>query len=168
MSSPKVSHQRRSTQHVKGYEERAYPAAKWVCHSQVQQAASRRKDTRSFFALFRYIDGGNEAEAKIPMTAPVRMKKTPTWTQESRRPDVLLPARSAHHGQPTAAPTNAELYIEGANRLHRLRQDLRRLREQGARLGRKAAEALKVSLEAAQEEGVDFSLLLQGLATTPR
>lgn len=44
-----------------GYEERAYPAAKWVCHSQVQQAASRRKDTRSFFALFRYIDGGNEA-----------------------------------------------------------------------------------------------------------
>ncbi|ROT72167.1 Heme-binding protein 2 [Penaeus vannamei] len=136
-----------------GYEERAYPAAKWVCHSQVQQAASRRKDTRSFFALFRYIDGGNEAEAKIPMTAPVRMKKTPVDKKVDAQMCFYLP--EAHQASPPA-PTNAELYIEEQTAFTAFVRTFDGFANK-ERVWEEAAEALKVSLEAAQEEGVDFS-----------
>ncbi|XP_037792243.1 heme-binding protein 2-like [Penaeus monodon] len=146
-----------------GYEVRAYPAAKWVCHSQVQQAASRRKDTRAFFALFRYIDGGNEAEAKIPMTAPVSMKKTPIDDKVDAQMCFYLPA--AHQASPPA-PTNAELYIEERPAFTAFVRIFDGFANKD-RVWEEASEALKVDLEAAQEDEVDFSFFYRAGYDSP-
>ncbi|XP_050726368.1 heme-binding protein 1-like [Eriocheir sinensis] len=54
---------------AEGYEERAYPASPWVCHTNTISDEGGR--TNSFWPLFRYITGNNNKNTDIPMTAPV-------------------------------------------------------------------------------------------------
>ncbi|XP_042876304.1 heme-binding protein 2-like [Penaeus japonicus] len=146
-----------------GYEVREYPSAKWVCHSQTQDAASRRKDSRSFFALFRYIDGGNEAEASIPMTAPVSMKKTPADGKIDAQMCFYLPA--AHQASPPV-PTNVDLYIEERPAFTAFVRTFGGFVRKD-RTWEEAAEALKVDLQAAQEDEVDFSFFYRAGYDSP-
>ena len=61
-----------------GWEERMYPATKWVSIDATDTDV-HNGDVHSqvFYKLFNYIDGGNAEGMKIPMTSPVTYKITP-------------------------------------------------------------------------------------------
>jgi len=83
-------------------QERLYPATKWVCHQ--DDRSDSRSQKKSFFALFGYIVGSNAEAAKIPMTAPVTMRKDSKF-----RMCFYLPP--AHQAAPPA-PTDNEVFIQ--------------------------------------------------------
>ncbi|XP_018018731.1 heme-binding protein 2 [Hyalella azteca] len=92
-----------------GFEERQYPARKWVCTDHV---APRGDSSMSdpFFKLFRYISGANAAELKIDMTVPVTSKKRPQGTNSVVTTMCFFIGES--HQASVPAPTEAEVYIE--------------------------------------------------------
>jgi len=58
------------------YEERFYPAKKWVCSDSV--VADGNSGSGNFRKLFRYISGaGNSRDETIEMTVPVTIQRTP-------------------------------------------------------------------------------------------
>ncbi|XP_077986482.1 uncharacterized protein LOC144440904 [Glandiceps talaboti] len=75
------------------YEVRRYPSGKWVSTSEqgiTQTAAS----ARAFWRLFTYIQGSNDQDAKIPMTAPVLVevsKKQSSWVIKDYVVSFYLP-----------------------------------------------------------------------------
>jgi len=79
------------------FEVRAYPALTLV------RTASGQGD---FMRLFRYISGGNEAEQKIAMTAPVLMKHGGEGTGMS----FIVPRAVA--AGPVPAPTDAAVSVD--------------------------------------------------------
>ncbi|KAK4023813.1 hypothetical protein OUZ56_009212 [Daphnia magna] len=54
----------------KDYEERLYPAQKWV-KTRVENISKDSASSAMFWKLFNYISGQNSKQIKIPMTAPV-------------------------------------------------------------------------------------------------
>merc|ERR1712013_343609 len=56
------------------------------------------ESSKAFYRLFNYIDGSNDADSKIPMTAPVSMRIVPG---EQLHHVLLHPLRPA--GGPTTA-----------------------------------------------------------------
>ncbi|XP_057374684.1 uncharacterized protein LOC130695556 isoform X2 [Daphnia carinata] len=54
----------------KEYEERLYPAQKWV-RTQMKNISKDGASSAMFWKLFNYISGQNAKQTKIPMTAPV-------------------------------------------------------------------------------------------------
>lgn len=53
------------------YEERQYPARKWVCTTASGPSREEAETNSMFMKLFRYITGGNVRGQSIDMTAPV-------------------------------------------------------------------------------------------------
>eukprot|EP00088_Acartia_fossae_P018086 TRINITY_DN20396_c0_g1_i5.p1 TRINITY_DN20396_c0_g1~~TRINITY_DN20396_c0_g1_i5.p1 ORF type:complete len:194 (+),score=37.65 TRINITY_DN20396_c0_g1_i5:29-610(+) len=96
-----------------GWEERSMPALKWVS---CQGFDIRPHDGISheivFFKLFSYIDGHNDQNMKIPMTAPVSFRIIPgegpncegNYTMSFFIPTFLQ--------ENTPLPTDPEVYIE--------------------------------------------------------
>jgi len=71
--------------------------------------AMKERD-KSFRRLFRYISGGNDANAKIPMTAPVFMSEGETDHAEKQgNMSFMIPAAVAKAGAP--APNDGDLRI---------------------------------------------------------
>jgi hypothetical protein len=60
-----------------GYETRVYPAGLRWTSTTVTGVSYDDAVSTGFMRLFRYISGANEAEEKIPMTAPVRVAVAP-------------------------------------------------------------------------------------------
>merc|ERR1719439_112484 len=61
-----------------GWEVRSYPPTRWVSTLATDVLPHDGEEHRkAFYRLFHYIDGGNEAGTKIPMTAPVSMRIIP-------------------------------------------------------------------------------------------
>ncbi len=91
------------------YEVRDYPALA------IARTASGDGD---FMRLFRYIEGANAAEKKIPMTAPVLMQRS----GEKSGMSFILPATLAAEGS-APAPENASVSLDTlpATRLAMLR-----------------------------------------------
>lgn len=58
------------------YEVRYYESGVWVS-TDVETYAYAIASTTGFQRLFKYIDGGNAREEKVPMTAPVRTRIVP-------------------------------------------------------------------------------------------
>jgi len=92
------------------YEERNYPAKKWVC----TEGQGRDGDDISngmFMKLFRYISGGNSQEESISMTVPVS-------TQVSRDSSTQITTKrmcfyiGETHQANTPQPTDAQVFIE--------------------------------------------------------
>ncbi|XP_063606188.1 heme-binding protein 1-like [Penaeus indicus] len=91
-----------------GYEERTYPAKKWVCSEEMSEDGTRVME-QLFWRLFRYIDGENLAEVKIPMTVPVTTEFTANREQDSYKMCFFVPEQMQEN-PPT--PTNAKIVID--------------------------------------------------------
>merc|ERR1711872_63950 len=91
------------------YEERHYPARKWVSTTMCGHSWVIAEDFM-FQKLFNYIDGGNEQEMKIDMTSPVT-----TLVQQGLNSDYnftmsfLIPEV---HLVDTPVPSNPDVFIE--------------------------------------------------------
>ncbi|KAK3860817.1 hypothetical protein Pcinc_033157 [Petrolisthes cinctipes] len=136
-----------------GYEERMYPPAAWVCHES-SGLSSARASKDSFFALFRYITGSNDAGKKIPMTAPVTMFRGNTPSGSSMM-QMCFYIPEAHQLNPPA-PTEEGVYVE----------DRPPLRIMASRFGgfvwkenqwALQAKLLKQTLEGAAETNVNYN-----------
>ncbi|MDK2413266.1 heme-binding protein, partial [Aphanizomenon sp. 202] len=59
-----------------GYEERVYPARKWVCTEHTAHRDDEDVTSSMFWKLFRYISGNNNKKQEIEMTIPVSTEYT--------------------------------------------------------------------------------------------
>jgi len=91
------------------YEERLYPAAKWVCADEVQGPSGEQN--RLFWGLFGYISGSNSRQEEIKMTVPVTVERTPTTTEGRFTMSMCFFLGNDHQADPPA-PTNSNLYIQ--------------------------------------------------------
>ncbi|NIP94839.1 MAG: heme-binding protein, partial [Akkermansiaceae bacterium] len=92
----------------------------------------------SFMKLFRYIQGGNEKNQKIEMTAPVFMETTLKDQGESKggRMSFMIPAEVAARGAPSPSGGDVELRTIGGGKVAVIRF-------KGHRSGAKRAAAVK-------------------------
>jgi len=90
------------------YEERVYPARKWVCHDETVSGSS--SGTSSFMKLFRYISGTNERNQEIKMTVPVTSQWTPS-TGGKYVVSMCFYLEAKDQADPPA-PTTAGVYIQ--------------------------------------------------------
>ncbi|XP_050714393.1 heme-binding protein 2-like [Eriocheir sinensis] len=99
------------------YEERIYPAQKWVTTSFLSISHDEAGD-HMFHDLFNYIDGQNDAGIKVDMTAPVTILVQPGEgpnCENNFTESFYVPA--AHQDNPPT-PTNPDVYIEERPELH--------------------------------------------------
>ncbi|XP_063585861.1 heme-binding protein 2-like [Penaeus indicus] len=94
------------------YEERVYPARKWV--SSFQSGS----DSDLFNKLFNYIDGQNEAGIKVDMTAPVTTLFVPCQGLRCATNYTMSFYVPAAHQDSPPTPTNPDVYIEDRPELH--------------------------------------------------
>jgi len=90
------------------YEERVYPARKWVCHDNVVSGSD--SGTGSFGKLFSYISGTNERNEQIKMTVPVTMQWTPSSGGQHKV--AMCFYLGAQHQADPPAPTTPGVYIQ--------------------------------------------------------
>jgi len=90
------------------YEERMYPAAKWVCADEVGPSGAA---TGLFMELFGYISGSNSRQEEIKMTVPVTVERTPTITDDRFTMSMCFFLGNDHQTDPPT-PTNSNLYIQ--------------------------------------------------------
>ncbi|XP_069973226.1 heme-binding protein 1 isoform X2 [Penaeus vannamei] len=90
-----------------GYEERTYPAKKWVCSKEESDDGTQIME-HLFWRLFRYIDGENVQEVKIPMTVPVTTEFTALREMNSFKMCFFIPEKFQNN-PPT--PTNAKIAV---------------------------------------------------------
>lgn len=91
------------------FEIRDYPALTLVS---TPMAATRSEDGDSFFRLFRYIGGANEADAKIAMTTPVFSDPSGT----NRQMSFVVPQKTAAAGTPKAMRDDITVQTRPAGR----------------------------------------------------
>jgi len=94
----------------------------------------------SFGRLFRFIQGGNAASQKIPMTAPVLIERNPAPKQETM--DFILPEAVVRKGVPTPRDPEMKIVPLAAGRYASLRFGGGRTAENE----RKALERLRAEL----------------------
>ncbi|XP_042872141.1 heme-binding protein 2-like [Penaeus japonicus] len=90
-----------------GYEERSYPARKWVC-SEEKSTDGTVVMERLFWRIFRYISGENMAEAKIPMTVPVTTEFTAMREENNFKMCFFVPEKFQEN---PPAPTNPKIVV---------------------------------------------------------
>jgi len=90
------------------YEERFYPAKKWVCSDSIENDGG--SGSGNFMKLFRYISGANARGEKIDMTTPVTVQRTPASGSTSRMPMCFYLTSDQQTNPPQ--PTEPELYIQ--------------------------------------------------------
>jgi len=91
------------------YEERLYPARKWVCSDSVMTPGAGNRNGK-FMTLFRYITGANARDESIPMTVPVTMHYTPAEGGKERM--AMCFYLGAPHQANPPQPTNADVYLQ--------------------------------------------------------
>jgi len=88
------------------YEERFYPAKKWVCSDLV--VADGDTGSGNFMKLFGYISGANSREETIEMTVPVTIQRTPEGTMN--RMAMCFYLTSDQQTNPPQ-PNDSDLYL---------------------------------------------------------
>ena len=96
-----------------GWEERLYPARNWVCTARQEENNPRGQRSGMFWALFQYIQGGNEDGVKIDMTTPVTTLRSPDGGLE------MCFYLGAEHQAAPPAPTQQGVFIK-ARYIHSL------------------------------------------------
>jgi len=97
---------------AEGYEERVYPARKWVM-TQMQHTSRDSVSMPLFGRLFNYISGQNDKQVKINMTAPVSMFIQPgTGPSAKNTFTMAFYIPSAFQNKDTPKPTNTDVSIE--------------------------------------------------------
>ncbi|XP_013406655.1 heme-binding protein 2 [Lingula anatina] len=93
------------------YEERAYPATMWV--STTEKGMDHSYSVRQgFWKLFNYIQGKNEKDMKIDMTAPVATRILPGAGPNCENTfTVSFFIGKKHEGNPPK-PTNPDVFLE--------------------------------------------------------
>ncbi|ROT72787.1 hypothetical protein C7M84_008832 [Penaeus vannamei] len=123
------------------YEERVYPAQKWVTTSHLSISHHEATNDVMFRKLFNYIDGQNDAAMKIDMTAPVTTLVIPGEGPNCENNFTMSFYVPAAHQDNPPTPTNPDVYIEERPELHDWIVNAAQLHD---------------DLVAAGEEGVDF------------
>ncbi|XP_027221729.1 heme-binding protein 2 [Penaeus vannamei] len=136
------------TSSADSYEERVYPARKWV--STFQSGS----DSGLFNRLFNYIDGQNEAGIKVDMTAPVTTLFVPCQDLRCATNYTMSFYVPAAHQDSPPTPTSADVYIEDRPQLHVFSRRFHGFASHQDYLSN--AAQLHDDLVAAGEEGVDF------------
>jgi len=90
------------------YEERFYPAKKWVCSDSVE--ADGGQGSGNFMKLFRYIAGANEREETIEMTVPVTIQRTPESGSMNRMAMCFYLTQDQQTNPPQ--PNDPDLYLQ--------------------------------------------------------
>ncbi|XP_027221728.2 heme-binding protein 2 [Penaeus vannamei] len=135
------------------YEERVYPAQKWITTS-ILSISHDEATSITFYRLFDYIDGQNEDGMKIDMTAPVTTLVIPGEgpnCENNFTESFYIP--SAHQANPPK-PTNPDVYIEERPELHVFSRRFHGFANDEDWIVN--AAQLHDDLVAAGEEGVDF------------
>merc|ERR1711872_139860 len=96
-----------------GWQERSYPPTRWVSTNRSDvYPHDGDQHSGAFYDLFNYIDGGNSANQKIPMTAPVTLRIEPGEgpnCESFYTMSFLIPS-DLQEGTPE--PTNSLVYLE--------------------------------------------------------
>ncbi|XP_047500336.1 heme-binding protein 2-like [Penaeus chinensis] len=138
---------------AEAYEERVYPAQKWITTS-VLSISHDEATGITFYRLFDYIDGQNEEGMKIDMTAPVTTLVIPGEgpnCENNFTESFYIP--SVHQANPPK-PTNPDVYIEERPELHVFSRRFHGFANDEDWIVN--AAQLHDDLVAAGEEGVDF------------
>jgi len=93
-----------------GFEERSYPAQKWVC---TEDDALMTEDVseRHFWRLFQYITGNNAGNEKYEMTVPVSNQVTPTASGDMAKYRMCFYIGHEHQANPSN-PNEAAVFME--------------------------------------------------------
>lgn len=94
-----------------GYEERVYPARKWVQTSTTSMSRDSVSSTL-FFRLFNYISGQNSEQVKIDMTAPVSIFIEPGAGPNCESTFTMAFYVPSRFQDSPPAPTDASVAIE--------------------------------------------------------
>ncbi|XP_063585841.1 heme-binding protein 2-like [Penaeus indicus] len=138
---------------AEAYEERVYPAQKWITTS-ILSISHDEATSITFYRLFDYIDGQNEEGMKIDMTAPVTTLVIPGEgpnCENNFTESFYIP--SAHQANPPK-PSNPDVYIEERPELHVFSRRFHGFANDEDWIVN--AAQLHDDLVAAGEEGVDF------------
>ncbi|XP_069973224.1 heme-binding protein 1-like [Penaeus vannamei] len=91
-----------------GYEERVYPARKWVCTEHTAHRDDEDVTSSMFWKLFRYISGNNNKKQEIEMTIPVSTEYTAGTT--TNKYEMCFYIGAVHQDDPaTPADQNVSL-----------------------------------------------------------
>nr|XP_027221723.1 heme-binding protein 2-like isoform X2 [Penaeus vannamei] len=136
------------------YEERVYPAQKWVTTSHLSISHHEATSDVMFRKLFNYIDGQNDAAMKIDMTAPVTTLVIPGEGPNCENNFTMSFYVPAAHQDNPPTPTNPDVYIEERPELHVFSRRFHGFANDEDWIVN--AAQLHDDLVAAGEEGVDF------------
>ncbi|XP_062585678.1 heme-binding protein 2-like isoform X2 [Saccostrea cucullata] len=95
----------------KGYELRRYSPAKWVSYT-TKHMKQEKARTEGFWKLFNYIQGENEKEMKIDMTAPVSTKVEPGAGPNCESTFTVSFFIPPEHQENPPQPKNPNVFIE--------------------------------------------------------
>ena len=94
-----------------GYEERVYPARKWV-KTQMQHTSKDDASSPMFWKLFNYISGQNDKKIKIAMTAPVSVFIEQAASPDEKSTITMAFYVPASFQEDTPKPTDPDVSIE--------------------------------------------------------
>eukprot|EP00088_Acartia_fossae_P007128 TRINITY_DN13314_c0_g1_i2.p1 TRINITY_DN13314_c0_g1~~TRINITY_DN13314_c0_g1_i2.p1 ORF type:complete len:201 (-),score=36.77 TRINITY_DN13314_c0_g1_i2:115-696(-) len=101
------------TKSHEGWEERSYPAVKWISAEGFDiRPHDGESHDRIFFQLFDYIDGQNDQGVKIPMTAPVTLRILPGEGPNCEGNFTMSFFIPMAFQENTPVPNNPDIYIE--------------------------------------------------------
>ncbi|EFX64407.1 hypothetical protein DAPPUDRAFT_334226 [Daphnia pulex] len=95
----------------KEYEERLYPAQKWV-KTQTESISKDSASSAMFWKLFNYISGQNDKKTKVPMTAPVSVFIEPGSGPNCESTFTMAFNVPAAFQDDTPQPTESDVTIE--------------------------------------------------------
>ncbi|XP_052680653.1 heme-binding protein 2-like isoform X2 [Crassostrea angulata] len=95
----------------KNYELRRYSPAKWVSYT-VKSMKKKEAQTEGFWKLFNYIQGENEKEMKVEMTAPVSTRVEPGAGPNCESTFTVSFFIPPEHQENPPQPKNPNVFIE--------------------------------------------------------
>ncbi|GFO23157.1 heme-binding protein 2 [Plakobranchus ocellatus] len=96
---------------TKDYEERKYPAGKWV--STTEKNMSHKDATSAAFRrLFKYIQGENQEKQNVEMTAPVTTKVIPGEGPNCESTFTMSFYIPSEHQEKPPKPINPAVFVE--------------------------------------------------------